>query len=127
MLLIYTAIHLTPVQNWLVKQAANTLSKKMKTKVLVKHVDFDFFNKLQVQGILIEDLKKDTLLSAGEITINITDWFFFKDKPVLQYAKLQDVIVNLNRTDSIWNYAFIEDFFASPKPDTPTKKTIRKF
>lgn len=127
MLLIYTAIHLTPVQNWLVKQAANTLSKKMKTKVLVKHVDFDFFNKLQVQGILIEDLKKDTLLSAGEITINITDWFFFKDKPVLQYAKLQDVIVNLNRTDSIWNYAFIEDFFASPKPDTPTKKQSGNF
>ena len=111
LLLVYTALHLAPVQNWLVGQATTTLSNKLHTKVKVEHVDFSFFNKVEVKGILIEDQKKDTLLFAGSTTIKISDWFFFKDKPVLHYVGLEDVIVNLKRTDSVWNYTFLEDFF----------------
>ncbi len=122
-LLLWGLLHVTGVQNWVVDKVADRLSKKLRTKVEVKHVDIAPFNKMLIQGVLVEDLKKDTLLYAGTLTVNITDWFFWKDKITLHYAGLQDVVVNLNRTDSVWNHQFLIDYFSGPqKPDTATNK-----
>ena len=68
---------------------------------------------MDLQGVLVEDQKKDTLLYAGAVAVRITDWFFFKDKADLEYIGLRDAQINLNRTDSVWNYAFLEKYFAS--------------
>lgn len=102
----------------MVKKAASVLSEKLKTEVSVKHVDIGFFNKLLVEGVMIKDLKKDTLLYAGVVKLNITDWFFLTQKPVIKYIGLSDAVINLKRTDSVWNYQFLADFFASPKSTT---------
>jgi len=83
----------------------------MGTKVSVNHVDIRFFNKLQLEGLYIEDRKKDTLLFAGKLQVDINNWFFFKDKIILKDISLEDGFINLNRQDSIWNYAFLEDYF----------------
>ena len=66
-------LHITPVQNWLVKKAVSILSDNLKTEVSVKHVDIGFFNKLLIEGVLVKDLKKDTLVYAGAVKLNITD------------------------------------------------------
>lgn len=73
---------------------------------------------MSLKGLLVEDLNKDTLLSAGAADVNITDWFFFKDKITLKYIGLTDAVVNMNRTDSVWNYQYLIDYF-----DSGTKKT----
>src|SRR5690606_27316405 len=57
----------------------------------------------------------DTLLYAGSVKVNITDWFFFKDKIELKYIGLEDAVIHLNRTDSIWNYQFLSDYFSGPQ------------
>lgn len=77
---------------------------------------------MDLEGVLMEDQKRDTLLYAGKFGVRITDWFFFKDKAVLKYIGLEDAVVNLNRTDSVWNYAFLGDYFSSSSTDTTTKK-----
>ena len=115
----------TPVQNWLVHHVSGFLSKELKTTVQVKNVEFGLFNKMMVQGVLIKDRKKDTLLSAGLLKVNITDWFFFKDKPTLSYIGLSDALINMNRSDSVWNYQFIVDYFSSPKTSTGKKKSMQ--
>lgn len=104
---------------------AATLSQNLHTKVAVQHVDFSLFNKMLIEGVLVEDLKKDTLLYAGTARVNITDWFFFKDKATLKYVGLKDAVINLNRTDSVWNYAFLVDYFSSPKnPNAKPQKGL---
>lgn len=113
---LWGILHINFVQNWLVTKVSESLSKNLKTKVSVRHVDFSLFNKMLVQGVLVEDRKKDTLLYAGTVKVNITDWFFFKDKPVLQYVGLSDAVINMTRSDSVWNYQFLVDYFSSPKP-----------
>ena len=113
------------VQNWLVNKASGYLSEELKTTVQVKHVDFSLFNKVMVEGVLIEDRKKDTLLYAGTLKVNITDWFFFKDKPTLGYIGLSDALVNMKRTDSVWNYQFIVDYFSAPKKSTGKKSSVQ--
>ena len=115
-------LHLNPVQNWLVTKVSENLSWNLKTKVTVQHVDFRLFNKMLVEGILIEDRKQDTLLYAGTLKVNITDWFFFKDKPTLKYIGLFDAVINVNRVDSTWNYQFLVDYFSLPKSKTKSDK-----
>ncbi len=78
---------------------------------------------MDLKGVLIEDQKKDTLLYAGTLQVRISDWFFFKDQADLKYIGLQNAQVNLNRTDSIWNYHFLETYFA-PDKNAPKKAGI---
>jgi len=73
-----------------------------------------------LDSTLVEDNKADTLLFAGTVKVNITDWFFFKDKAQLQYIGLEDATVKLQRTDSVWNYQFLVDYF------TDTDTTLQK-
>ncbi|MEO5684916.1 MAG: hypothetical protein ABIQ88_19895 [Chitinophagaceae bacterium] len=127
LLLVQTSL----VQDWLAGQASARLSRGLGTRVSVKHVNFSFFSKMQMEGVYVEDLNKDTLLYAGKLKVNINDWFFLRDKAVLQYIGLEDAIINLHRTDSIWNYQFIVDYFSKPASpsaaaaaDTAARKSI---
>ena len=118
--ILYGILHLSSVQTWLVKKIASNLSEKLNTKVTIKKVDVRFFNKVLLEGVMVQDRKKDTLLYAGVLRANVNDWFFFKDKIALENIGLDDAIVNMKRTDSVWNYQFLVDYFASPNK---TKKT----
>lgn len=76
---------------------------------------------MDLEGVLVEDQKRDTLLYAGKFQVRITDWFFFKEKADIKYVGLEDASIHLNRTDSVWNYHFLEQYFSSS--DTSTKKS----
>ncbi len=115
-------INYSPVQNFLVSRVTSALSSKLHTRVEIKHVDFSLFNKMLIEGLLVEDRQKDTLLYAGTARVNITDWFFLKDKATLKYLGLKNAQVNLSRTDSVWNYQFLLDYFSSPKKSASSNK-----
>ena len=114
LLTAWLLIQTKPVQNWLVYKATDRLSRDLGTKVEIKHVDFSLFNKMLLKGVLVEDRQKDTLLYAGTLKINITDWFFIKDKAVLKYVGLEDAVIKMQRSDSVWNYQFVADYFSGP-------------
>ena len=123
MVLIYFSLQTRPVQNFLVKQAASRLSKALNTEVKVSYIDLEFFDKLELKGTLVRDHNKDTLLYAGAVKVNITDWFFFKDKIELKYIGLESTYINLQRQDSVWNYQFLIDYFSAP-PSAKKKQPI---
>lgn len=115
-ILILLLIQTSPVQNFLIGRVTSHFSKKLQTAIRIEHIDLSFFNKVDLEGVLIRDQKKDTLLYAGALSGRITDWFFLKDNPEIQYAGLQDAVIKLKRTDSVWNYQFIVDYFATDEP-----------
>jgi hypothetical protein len=102
------------MQNWLVGIATKKLSKQLNTEVSIKKVSIALFNSLNMEGTLIRDRQHDTLLYAGQLKVRITDWFFLKDKADLKYIGLENAQVKMNRSDSVWNYQFIIDYFKSP-------------
>ena len=124
-LLLWIAVQLPVVQNWIIKKVTASLSERLHTKVSISHIDLSLFNKMELQGLLIEDHKKDTLVFAGQADVRITDWFFLKNKVTLKYIRLQHAIVNMNRTDSVWNYEFLADYFSGPKRDSTKQKGIQ--
>ncbi len=109
-LLVQTAFF----QNFLVHQITQKISRDLGTTVRINHVNFAMFNSMLLEGTLVLDKKKDTLLYAGAVKVNITDWFFFKEKTELKYIALQDAVVHLNRSDSVWNYQFLADYLTGP-------------
>lgn len=111
-------------QTFLVKQAASKISHDLGTKVRIKHVDFELFNSMLLNGMLVLDKKSDTLLYAGSVKVNITDWFFFKDNIQLKYIGLKDAVIKLNRTDTVWNYQFLADYFSGSPSSSKKQKNI---
>ena len=116
--MVFIGIQTNIVQNWLVGLATSKLSTALGTEVKIKNVSLSLFNRLNIEGALIRDKQKDTLLYAGQLKVRITDWFFFKDKAVLKYIGLEEAVIKIERKDSIWNYAFIENHFGSPTPSS---------
>jgi hypothetical protein len=114
-------LQLKPVQNYLVHKAAQNLSARLGTEVKVGKVDIEFFNKLSLNEVFVQDEYRDTLLFAGQVSLNLTDWFFFKDEIVLHYLGLKDVKAYLQRDATDWNYQHIVNFFSSQ--DTAQKAT----
>ncbi|MBS1597988.1 MAG: translocation/assembly module TamB domain-containing protein [Bacteroidetes bacterium] len=125
LLMLWLSIQTTPVQNWLVTKVTDKLSASLHTKIGIHHVDFSFFDKMLLQGALVMDKNKDTLLYAGEAKLRITDWFFLKDTVELHYIGLSDATIKIKRKDSVWNYQFMADYFSGS--NTSTKKGAIQF
>ncbi|XZF16469.1 translocation/assembly module TamB domain-containing protein [Chitinophagaceae bacterium MMS25-I14] len=127
-LLLAILINYTPVQNFLVGKVTDYLSKKLHTKVAIRHIRVDFLNHVLVQGLYVEDHARDTLLYAGEAQARITDWFFLKDQtPVISYIGLKNTYAHLYRTpkSNEWNYQFIIDAFDNgPKKQKQQKNDL---
>jgi hypothetical protein len=108
-------------QNWLAKQITKKLSRELQTKISFKHVSFSLFNKMNIEDLLVEDQKHDTLLFAGNFQVRITDWFFLKNKADIKYVGIENSVIHLQRNDSTWNYQFIVDYF-TPTPSKSSQK-----
>jgi hypothetical protein len=78
---------------------------------------------MKLNGVMVKDQAADTLLYSGQVRVNITDWFFLKDKIELKYIGLNDTYIHLYRRDSVWNYQFLADYFGTGT--SQEKKTIQ--
>ena len=118
LVLIAILINSVPVQNWLVGKVTSRISKDLHTEVSIQGVNFSLFNRMYLERTLVRDHNQDTLLWAKTVKLSITDWFFLKDSAALEYIGLEDAMVNMHRTDSIWNYNFLAEYFSSPPSES---------
>jgi hypothetical protein len=111
-------------QNYVINQVTQRFSKSLSVNIKVKRVSVSLLNRMYLEGALVADQQKDTLLYAGALKVSITDWFFLQNQAELHYIGLDNAVINLKRTDSTWNYQFIADFFAGPPKKKSTEKGI---
>ena len=69
LLLAFIAIQTDFVQNWLIGMATNKLSTALGTEVSIKSVSFSLFNKFNLEGTLVKDKNKDTILYSGKLKV----------------------------------------------------------
>lgn len=124
LLIVVTAImflaQLPPVQTWAAKKAASYLSNELKTKVEVKSLYLKPFKSLVLEGLYVQDLQNDTLLSVPKLVVDISVFSPFKNRKIaINYIELQDAKFNLKKfKDSSSNLSFIINYFDSGKSDT---------
>ncbi len=71
-LLVSLLLHLPAVQNWVIDQAARTISRRIGTEVSIDRIDLVLPGKVRIRGLCVEDFERDTLLYAGRIDAYVT-------------------------------------------------------
>jgi hypothetical protein len=63
-------VQFPPVQTWLVKKIAKSLSDRLETTVSLEYISLTFFNELTLQQFYVEDYHRDTLLYSDRLRAN---------------------------------------------------------
>ena len=108
---LYGLLHTIFIQTWLAKKVCAHYSKELKTKITIKKIEVAFFSKVKLSDLLILDKNNDSLLYAGNIDLDLNDWFFLKDTIIINNISLDNIAIHSTRENSNWNYQFISDYF----------------
>jgi translocation and assembly module TamB len=120
-------IQTKPVQNFARKQIVTYLENKLETIVQIEDLKIDFPKIVVLEGIYVEDRNKDTLIFGQSLKVDINMY-----KLIFGEIQINDVLTSslkvkiLRRPpDSVFNYQFILDAFASDKPKAEENEAIK--
>lgn len=126
---IYILIRIPKVQTFITEKITGQLSDQLQTKIQIEGVDIDFFKKIVLEGIYLEDQQQDTLLYAERLRADIGIFALFGNKIVLDEILLENAYVNLYTIDdsATLNFAFIPEAFATDTTQKDTTATSWEF
>lgn len=130
LLLVFFLIQTPFVQDFARGKAENYLSRKLKTRVRIGHLDITFFRSVTLKDVYIEDRHRDTLLSAGLIDVHLRMLGLLHNNLDIREIHLSNLTAKVLRQspDTVFNYQFIVDAFAgqpTAKPDTAKSTPMR--
>ncbi|MBC8111006.1 MAG: hypothetical protein H7Y04_08105, partial [Verrucomicrobia bacterium] len=90
--LIAVLLQLPPVQNYIAKQIAKTLSEQLGTKVELDYVYLAYLDRLTIRRFYIEDYQGDTLLYAGKLQADfvLNPFVLFSQGLTIEEIRLTD-------------------------------------
>ena len=106
-------IHRPAVQSYGIQQVTQYVSDKTGTRCEVAGIDLDFFKTLVLEGVYLEDLKGDTLLNVGRLGVDMGVFALLQQEIYLNEVFLEQGRVKLLRKDSVYNFDFLVEAFAS--------------
>ena len=114
------AIRTSWFQTWLAHQASDYFSKEFGTEVYIDKVDIRFVDRVDLLGVYVEDIRKDTFIYAKTIHADIGDWSLEESFVDVTKATLEDghVHMRIYEGDSTMNFQHIVDYFATEDEDT---------
>ena len=128
LLVIVLLIQTPPVQNFARKKVQNFLQKKLDTRVEIGKIFIRLPSTVLIEKVYIEDKQKDTLLYGGRIKANINLFRLFSNEVKISELSLEKITARINRTmpDTIFNFQFIIDSFATQSKQPATSSTAMK-
>jgi translocation and assembly module TamB len=114
------AIQIPAVQNKIVQKGVTFLEEKIGTDVSLDHISISFPKAIVLEGLYLEDQKKDTLLYAGKFRLDTDLWALTRHEIQLNDITLENCRAYISRpeNDSAYNFSYILKAFA----DTTTTK-----
>lgn len=111
----YYALRSSAFQTWASNRAGWYFSNQWGTAVRVEGVDIEFWKKVVLEGVYVEDQKMDTLLYAEKLKLDISIFDLDSKVIFIEDVILQNATVKLKqyKGDTVLNYQFILDEFAS--------------
>jgi hypothetical protein len=108
-LLVFIVLKFSSVQTYLTHKFTSSISNKTHTVVKLEKVDIRFPKSIILENIFVEDEKKDTLLFAVEIAVDVDMFKLFSKTIELNSVKLDKLTAHISRSesDSAFNFDFI--------------------
>ena len=110
----------TQVQTYLANELSSFIFKEYDTEITIRSVAITALDEISFEGVYVEDLKKDTLFYASELSLELVYPDIESMKFRLQYLKLKDTKFYLKQYagDTVLNLQFIIDRLTPNTPDT---------
>ena len=113
-LVLFIAIQIPVVQNFAKDKAVSYLEEKIKTKVVIDNFEMGFPKKFVLEGVYLENQKKDTLLYGKKIAVNINIFGLINNKLQLNDIDIDGIVANISRDNKgTFSFDYIVDAFAS--------------
>ena len=114
-----------PVQNFIKNKATTWLSNKLQTKVAVGKIYIGFPKKVVLEKIYVEDKTKDTLLAGGRVKVDVSMLKLLSNELEVSSVEISELTAKVKRVlpDTVYNFQFIIDAFASADTTTTTTDT----
>jgi translocation and assembly module TamB len=124
-LVVLLLIQTAPVQNFARKKIVTYLENKLQTKVAISRLDIDFPKMLVLEGVYIEDRTKDTLIAGEKLKVDLDMYKLINSEIQINEINLVGITAKIKRQlpDTIFNYQFIVDAFATPQSTTAKTDT----
>lgn len=124
--LVAVSLNIPAVQNFVKDKAITWLKNKTKTEVSLESIKIALPKDVVLNKFYIEDLKKDTLLYAEKLQVDISLFKLLQNTVEINNIELKNIRANVKRIDpdTTFNFSFLADAFASEqkKPEEETKK-----
>ncbi|MDG2432653.1 translocation/assembly module TamB domain-containing protein, partial [Flavobacterium sp.] len=118
---VLIAIQLPAVQNFAKDKIVTYVQSKVKTKVDIKKLKIEFPHKIILEGVLVEDQEKNTLLAGKKIAVDISLLDLISNELTISTIDLNGVSATVNRNKAgTFNFDYLIKAFASPQKDTTT-------
>ena len=124
-LLLYVALSLPPMQNWIKGMAEEELSRLFKTEVSIGRVDFYPFNQVELYDVEVPTPEGSRCLDAEKIGAGIGLWRLIRKGEIeITYAEIIGLDCRLKKTspESPLNIQFIIDALKPKEPGKPPTK-----
>jgi translocation and assembly module TamB len=127
LVLLIILIRLPAVQNKITQRAILFLENKIGTKVQLRRAFISFPKKIVLEGLYVEDQAQDTLVYAGELTVDADLWALTKNKIEVNTINLSNFSGKIRRTatDSSFNFTYIINAFAGNATPEETDTTAK--
>jgi len=115
---LYGLLQMHSVQTWLGHKVSEKLSKELNTPVAINSIRINFFRTVNLEGIYLEDLHRDTLFYGNQISCKISDLSITKKRLELELTEFSDITCKLQKYkgEKDLNVQFLVDYFSGP-PD----------
>jgi hypothetical protein len=124
--LIALSLNIPAVQNFVKDKAISYLKNKTHTEVRLQSIHIAFPKDIVLNGFYMEDQKKDTLLFAQRLAVDISLVKLIDKKVEINNIELEKIRANVTRInpDTAYNFSFLLDAFMSEqkKPDEEVDK-----
>src|SRR5689334_9544153 len=99
LIIIAVAIQIPSVQNKITQKAISFLEEKIGTRVELDHISISFPKTIVLEGLYLEDQKKDTLLYAGKFSVDTDLWALTRREIQLNDIGLENCRIYIDRPE----------------------------
>lgn len=123
--LIYIALSIPAVQQFVLGIAVDKLKDITKTEISIDQIQLKLFYNVELEGIYVEDLSKDTLLYAQKLEVDISPWRLLHKRLQVNNIDLDGFSINFSQKtpESDFNFQFLIDAFAGDSTQVDTDTT----
>ncbi|MBO9620984.1 MAG: translocation/assembly module TamB, partial [Niabella sp.] len=118
--LLVLSLNLPFVQDFIKGKVINYLKKKTNTEISLERIRIGFPKELELNKFYIADQKKDTLLYAGKLGVNLDMLALLSNRIEISAIELDTVRANVHRLNpsTVFNYQFLVDSLLSDQKKT---------